>query len=204
MVSGTFSIVCCISLIILIYTGWFGELYEELRLARPVLLFCLLGEVFLSGEVISLSSSLQFHLGVLLFFPFLLHILRKTGCSYTVTTSLCLAASLLFLAREWFWMESSGSLYVYRVIAGLIALGVAFSNSRFLGDRMAVVVGGLMVSEGLSLILHRDAFNPILFGHAEFRDFIWAVLSFLLLLHYGQRYAHRWILRFRLTTRRIR
>lgn len=188
---------------ILIGTGWFDSIKEDLGLDRSPIVVFLLGEVMISDQVVTVSSTLQIYGGFLLFlllFRFLLR--RSQNTLYILGSSICLFASVLFFIRERISPVSVGLTYVIIIVTLWMVILVTCSTYSSLKDRMMVISGGIFLAEILRLVFHREELNPVLLGDRMFRDLLWASMLILLLVHYGSR-TRQWSL-LRYWNRRVR
>ncbi|MFC4078109.1 YphA family membrane protein [Salinithrix halophila] len=199
MIPGTLALLCMASLAVLIRTGWFYGLEEELGMGRRVLFLWLLVQIALSESVLPLTPFLQVQPGMFLLFPFLIRVVMKTEETdlFAVSSTLFFAGSLFFLGKEWFWMEPPGWL-PWPFLTGIVLVGVTVLGTRRLHDRTAVWIGGVLLGEGLSLILHRREMSPLLLGDSIMRDFLWSGLSGLVFFHCARNWAADFLRRFQL------
>ncbi|PTX59886.1 hypothetical protein C8P63_11030 [Melghirimyces profundicolus] len=194
MVAGTLTVLICLSMAVLIQTGWFPFLEEEWGTKKEWLALGLFLEALFLRVLIPPAGPVQVHVGILMLLPLLNRWWkRRKENGLMLTSSAFFAGAILFLLRELYWIEPVAQWGGPRGGGLLITLAVALLSSSSLSDRLMVTVGGMWAGEGMFLSFHRRELNPVSFGEADFLDFLWSAMVLTLLLHVGFKHALHWV-----------
>ncbi|MFD1395055.1 hypothetical protein ACFQ40_04635 [Kroppenstedtia eburnea] len=194
MIDGTFALLLSLSIAVLIQTGWFSGLEQELKWSRQRLVLGLLAVTALLRVEVPVGEALKIQGGMLLLLPFLIRLIRmKRVTLMDLFPAVFLAGSILFFLRELYWWGPAFSENGFRVLGIGAAAGMALLTSRRLHVRLIVAAGGLWLAEWMSLILHRKELNPAVFGVPSALDVFWFTWTAILVSHYALRYASAWV-----------
>ncbi|MDR6224523.1 hypothetical protein [Desmospora profundinema] len=190
-VSGGVALVSACSLAVLVQTGWFHGLEEELGVSRRIAGLFLLLQGSVTYVLIPLGNRWELQVGTLMWmwiFSLLWRRLRDESM-ITLFTGWMVISSSLFLMQEWFWVEP---LSRWGEVPGMwlaVTLPVAAMTTSHLVERLLMVGGGAMLSELFRLVIHRNELTPVVWGEAAWLDRFWLVTGGVLLFHYSFRWA---------------
>jgi hypothetical protein len=200
VVDGTLALLSSLSIAVLIQTGWFPGLEQQLKWSRPGLVLGLLAVTSLLRVEVPVGEVLKIQGGMLLLLPFLIRLIRMKRVMMTDwVPAVSLAGSILFLLHELYWWGPAISESGFRVLGTGVAGGMALFTSRQLHIRLIVAAGGLWMAEWMTLILHRKELNPVVFGAPSALDVFWITWAAILVSHYAIRFMMAWVRQFRRT-----
>ncbi|SEN27486.1 hypothetical protein [Lihuaxuella thermophila] len=200
MSAGIPAVLCMAALSILIYTGWFSSVADDLAIPRSMILYYLLGAVVLSGfPPVPKDQLIQIDPGfgalLWLFVALAVKMHKKWRLSFA---SLCLfLGSSLFLWHEISRVETDWSDLSFRavIVLSLVLIPVCFAKN--LGDRVTLAVGGALVAHAWILIFHHEVLKPLIIGNDEYLDTVWICITSVFLVHYSVRAAQEWLRKWR-------
>lgn len=194
MVAGTLSMLSCLSLAVLIQTGWFSGLEKSLKLKKEWLVLGLLLESLLLWVELPPEGNVRMHAGMILFIPFLYYLYQRVEEErIPLFLSVLFTGSFTFFLQELYRFESAMAWSGLRSLGLLVITGLAFVSSSCLAGKLVVAMGGLCFSEGLHVLLHQNEMNPVFFGDPSFLDLLWMTFVVILVSHSALPHVRMWI-----------
>jgi len=194
MVAGTLAFLTCLSMAVLIQSGWFAGLVRDVGIRKEWLAVGLLLEALLLRVQVPPGGMIRLQVGMFLFIPFLF-CLRKGNREDRsfLFSSVFFIGSSLFLLRELYWLEPAFSWGISRSLEMMIVLIIALVSSRLLTGRLLVASLGMWLGQFLVLCLHCHEMKPLLFGDVQFLDFFWLSLILLWVAHAVLQQGIQWV-----------
>lgn len=186
MDAGILSLLCLVTLFILLSTGWFLRLIEELKWTNRQVRSGLLAMIA-TLELPSLpeASSIQVHpLFIALLVLFWLFARRVSRLAFLSQVSVSLfVGSLFFLWHEITHVDTLWQDPIFRLMIVTTLLLLSLIWKRTLSEQLFFNLGSLFVVHCWVLFFHHDMIQPLIIGNEEYLDTVCLVLVGTFFLH---------------------
>lgn len=196
MSSGIPAVLCMAALSILIYTGWFPSVADDLAISKSVILFYLMGAIVLTGlPSMPKDQLIQIDPGFIVLIFLFIALTMKIRKKWLVSSiSLCIfLGSSLFLWHEISHVETDWSDLSFRGITVLSLVLIPVCFTKKLEEQVTLAIGGGLVTYAWILIFHHEVLKPLIIGNDDYLDTVWICITSLFLLHYSVRAAKEWL-----------
>ncbi|MBA4495621.1 hypothetical protein ACFO25_02845 [Paenactinomyces guangxiensis] len=193
---GITAMLCILAFLILIYTGWFPALADDIGYPKPIILLTLCAAAVLTGfHAFPNHMMVQIHPGFLplavLFWVFVRKVRKQFLVSF-FSLSLFLG-SILFLWHELKHVDTDWADPLFRIPAVLLLVLIPVCFTRRFEEQAVLTIAAAMVTHFWILVFHVEMLKPLIIGNADCLDTAWICISTLFMFHYSVRTLGKWI-----------
>jgi hypothetical protein len=107
--------------------------------------------------------------------------------------SIAMTGVVFFLIREWSWTRPSFTdIWVHGGMLSLLWLLLWTGHKNWI-DRTVAILGGLLIADGIWLMLHHQMFRPLQIGHGAWMDMVMLFLAGWLTVHMCGKSVVDWV-----------
>jgi hypothetical protein len=198
MSPGILTLLCLTTLFILIMTGWFPHLAEELKTQQKTILSMLLLTIVLTeSPFLPIQTTLLIHPGfIALIGLFLALINRISEHSLILLSSIFLfIGSILFFLHEMGHVDTAWNDSTFRTTVLILLVMLPICFTKLLVERCFLLLGSMFVVHIWVLVFHYEMLKPLVIGNDEYLDTVWLCLTGLFLFHHFFRLVVEWVRR---------
>lgn len=185
MNAGIMSIIIYVSMVILVLSGWWATLLEQLQWHRTTFVAWLTLFVVASFICISPVSSLTVNVGLLFLAVLFCVCWRKTPPlqHLAMFSTVTLTGSVCYLIREIALLDPALLILPDIWLQAVVTLLLVAMTVRGIREQLAVASGGLTLGYLLSLLAHIREMPTIVLGDGAFFDLVWGSFASLIVMH---------------------